>query len=145
MNRWLISLCIIGIISSDFAYSQQYRIVDNWRDYVADLAAESEDAEQIEALYADLSYLAEHPLDVNRLTHEQLKRLPFLTDNQIEALITYPQRYGELSTLYELKQIEVLDGTTLSLLLPFVKVGEKSVEKRLFTGENMLNMERMNW
>ena len=138
MNRWLISLCIIGFISSDLAYSQQYRIVDNWRDYVADLAAESEDAEQIEALYADLSYLAEHPLDVNRLTHEQLKRLPFLTDNQIEALIAYPQRYGELSTLYELKQIEVLDGTTLSLLLPFVKVGEKSVEKRLFTSGNML-------
>ena len=44
MNRWLISLCIIGFISSDLAYSQHYRIVDNWRDYVADLADESEDA-----------------------------------------------------------------------------------------------------
>ena len=67
--------------------SQHYKIVDNWKEYVEELAAETDQQEQVEALYADLSYLSEHPLDLNQLTQEQLKRLPFLSDRQIEELL----------------------------------------------------------
>ena len=107
--------------------SQHYRIVDNWKEYVEELAAETDQQEQVEALYADLSYLSEHPLDLNQLTQEQLKRLPFLSDRQIEELLAYPKRYGKMVTIYELKQIEALDWATLSLLLPFVTIGENQV------------------
>ena len=130
-------MCISCLLNVHRIYSQQYRIVDNWKEYVEELAAETDQQEQIEALYADLSYLSEHPLDVNQLTREQLKRLPFLSDQQIEALMNYPKHYGKMVSLYELKQIESLDWVTLSLLLPFVTIGEEQVEKRPITVSNL--------
>lgn len=36
---------------------------------------ETEDEERIEALYTDLSYLTEHPFELNTVTEGQLKRL----------------------------------------------------------------------
>ena len=130
-------MCISCLLNVHLLCSQQYRIVDNWKEYVEELAAETDQQEQIEALYADLSYLSEHPLDVNQLTREQLKRLPFLSDQQIEALMNYPKHYGKMVSLYELKQIESLDWVTLSLLLPFVTIGEEQVEKRPITVSNL--------
>ena len=84
MRSKLIIMCISCLLNVHILYSQHYKIVDNWKEYVEELAAETDQQEQVEALYADLSYLSEHPLDLNQLTQEQLKRLPFLSDRQIE-------------------------------------------------------------
>lgn len=79
-------------------------------------------------MYADLSYLIEHPFDLNAVTEEQLKRLPFLSDRQIEQLLSYRKRYGNMVSIYELKNIEDIDFQTISLLLPFVYIGDNLVE-----------------
>ena len=139
MKSKLIIMCISCLLNVHILCSQHYKMVDNWKEYVEELAAETDQQEQIEALYADLSYLSEHPLDLNHLTQEQLKRLPFLSDRQIEALLAYPERYGKMVTIYELKQIEALDWATLSLLLPFVTIGENQVEKWPLTVSNLFN------
>ena len=34
--------------------------------------------------YEDLTYLAEHPFNINSITKEQLEQLPFLSDAMIE-------------------------------------------------------------
>jgi hypothetical protein len=111
-------------------------------EYVEELALETEDTERIESLYADLSYLTEHPFDLNAVTEEQLKRLPFLSDRQIEQLLSYRKRYGNMVSIYELKNIEDIDFQTISLLLPFVYIGDNLVEKRLLTVKNLLKYGR---
>ena len=100
--------------------SQTIQSVDKWMEYVEEMASEIEDEAYITSIYADLSYLVEHPFEINSVTEEQLKRLPFLSDLQIQKLLEYRIKYGKMVTLYELKHIDSFDMETISLLLPFV-------------------------
>lgn len=138
MKRLFITLLVYLLINSYNINSQTINSVDKWMEYMEELASETEDEARIETLYADLSYLTEHPFELNSVTGENLKRLPFLSDFQIEQLLSYREKYGKMVTIYELKNIEGLDFQTISLLLPFVYIAEKSVDKRPFTVKNML-------
>lgn len=138
MKRLFIILCISLLIDCYCINAQITNSVDKWMEYVDELAAETEDEEKIQTLYADLSYLTEHPFELNNVTEEQLKRLPFLSDRQIESLLSYRKRYGKMATLYELKNVESLDLQTISLLLPFVYIDDIIVEKRAFSVNNLL-------
>jgi len=107
-------------------------------EYIDEMAMETEDPEQYETLFSELSYLSEHPLDLNEVGEKQLKKLPFLSDRQISNIISYRKKYGEMVTIYELKNIEELDFQTIELLLPFVYIGEKKVDNYPLTVNNML-------
>ena len=117
--------------------SQTIQSVDKWMEYVEEMASEIEDEAYITSIYADLSYLVEHPFEINSVTEEQLKRLPFLSDLQIQKLLEYRIKYGKMVTLYELKYIDSFDMETISLLLPFVYIGEIVVDKYPITVKNL--------
>lgn len=121
------------LISSYNIKSQTVIPVDNWMDYVESMAEDTENQQQVETLYNELSYLTEHPFNVNMVTAEELQRLPFLSDKQIEELCTYREKYGQLVSLYELKQLTSFDFTTIGLFLPFVYVEDKT--STLFNGK----------
>ncbi|MDR3127020.1 MAG: helix-hairpin-helix domain-containing protein [Tannerellaceae bacterium] len=99
---------------------------DKWIEYVEELGAEAENPEQVEVLYEELSYLVEHPMDINRVTAAELSRLPFLSDRQIEEILSFRKRVGEILTLYVLKVIDGMDFPTIELLLPFVYVNDEA-------------------
>ena len=80
MKRLFIILSIILLINSYYANSQIEYSVDKWMEYIEEMSSETEDEERIEVLYTDLSYLIEHPFELNTVTEGQLKRLPFLSD-----------------------------------------------------------------
>ena len=109
MKRMFINLLVYLLISSYQLKSQTLYSVDKWMEYIEEMASETEDEERIEALYTDLSYLTEHPFELNTVTEGQLKRLPFLSDLQIRELLEYRSRYGKMLTLYELKNVEAFD------------------------------------
>lgn len=138
MKNWFITPFISLFITCYSVYSQQTIPVDKWKEYIEDLADESLDEARLETLYADLSYLSEHPMDLNEVTRDQLSRLPFLSDRQIEQILRYRKRVERFVSLYELKGIEDMDFQTIQLVLPFVYVGEKSVDKIPFTVKNLL-------
>ncbi|GHT84236.1 hypothetical protein FACS189420_2100 [Bacteroidia bacterium] len=96
-----------------------------WMQYLEELA-DSEDTEtgDLEQLFEELSYLSEHPFNLQTVTKKDLERLPFLTAIQIENLLYYIYKYGPLVDIYELKNVEDLDFRTITYLLPFVYVGE---------------------
>ena len=106
MKNWFITPFISLFITCYSVYSQQTIPVDKWKEYVEDLADESLDEARLETLYADLSYLSEHPMDLNEVTRDQLSRLPFLSDRQIEQILRYRKRVERFVSLYELKGIE---------------------------------------
>ena len=118
---------------------QTIQTVDKWMEYIEELAEDlEENEERIETLFADLSFLADHPFDLNTADAEMFSRLPFLSDLQIEEIIGYRQRYGNMQTLYELKNIAAMDWATIELLLPFVYVGEQEIRRRPVSPENLL-------
>jgi hypothetical protein len=134
----LLAIGLAGLLAACFHPKAQTAFsADKWMEYLEDLSEDLESEERIEALYADLSYLAEHPLDLNTTDAETFRRLPFLSDAQIEALLACRKRYGPWATVYELKNIEALDLLTLELLLPFVYAGEVDTRRPL-TLRNLL-------
>jgi len=107
-------------------------------EYIEELTEDSdENAESIEKLYDELSNLSENPFNLNLTTVEQLRQIPFLTDVQIMNILDYRQKQGEFVSIYELKNIRMLDMETIDLILPFVYVGEID-KKRPFNPKNML-------
>jgi hypothetical protein len=138
MNRLPLFLLICLLISCYQLNAQITFSVDKWMEYVEEMASETEDEESLESLYTELSYLSEHPFELNQATAAQLQRLPFLSDNQIRDILAYRKRYGKMNTLYELKNIETLDFQTIELLLPFVYIGKKTVDKRPLTVDNFV-------
>lgn len=138
MKHLLIILFLILFINSYYIESQVSMSVDKWREYVDELAGDTEDEARIEMLYTELSYRTEHPYDLNRVTEEELKKLPFLSDLQIQDFLSYRVKTGTILTLYELKNIPSFDYLAIEYLLPFVHIGKFSVDKRKITVKNLL-------
>lgn len=119
---------LIIIIIALFAFSRLHAQInaDNtaWMQYLDELAESDESSGDMEHLFEELSYLSEHPFDLQTVTKTDLERLPFLTDIQIENILYYIYKFGPLTDIYELKNVESLDFQTITLLLPFVFVGK---------------------
>jgi len=104
-----------------------------WMQYLEESAESDErNPDDIAQLFDDLSYLSEHPFNLQTVTKQDLERLPFLTDIQIENLLYYIYKYGPLVDTYELKNVEDLDFQTITYLLPFVYVGEANKDSPNF-------------
>lgn len=138
MNKLLITLLINLLITCWNICGQNVNSVDNWMEFVDELSTSIADERQIEILFDELSYLADHPFELNSVTVNQLRVLPFLTDKQVENIISHRDKYGKFLTVYELKNVKDLDFQTIKLLLPFVYIGEIVVDKRPVTVSNLL-------
>ena len=139
VNLSMKPLLITLLITCQYAVSQEIQSVDKWMEYIEELAENLEEGEErIETLVADLSFLAEHPFDLNTADEEMFRRLPFLSDLQIEEIIGYIRRHGNMATIYELKNIITLDWPTIELILPFVYVGEPEIRKRAISPKSLL-------
>ncbi|MDH6534764.1 helix-hairpin-helix domain-containing protein [Parabacteroides sp. 52] len=142
MKRIMISLSVFLLFHTGFLAGQGHLSSDKWIEYIEELMQETEDTQRIETLYNDLSYLTDHPFELNHVNREELRRLPFLTDRQIESILTYRAKYGKMVTIYELKNIEELDFQTIDLLLPFIYIGKTAVDNLPFTVNNLLKYGR---
>ena len=74
-------------------------------------APETENVAEIEN---DLQELLSNPLEINHVTREHLRRLPFLTRQQIEAFLNFRRRQGDFKNLDEALAILAVSGDTLA-------------------------------
>jgi hypothetical protein len=119
-------LLILSLFSSSIVCSQNRPDNSQWMSYLEELAGNEETEENsVENLYEELSYLSENPFNIQTVSKQDLERLPFLTDIQIENLLYYIYRYKPIVDIYELKNVEELDRQTIAYLLPFLYVGEE--------------------
>ena len=95
-----------------------------WQQYLAELG-ETEDFESTswEEYEEVLAEYAEHPMNLNVATREDLQRLPFLTAQQIEDILAYMYRYGAMKSLGELAMIPSIGWQQRQLLRYFVEAG----------------------
>ena len=94
-----------------------------------------------EALYELLTELYQNPLDINRVTGEELAGTYLLSPPQIQAFLDHRSQSGEFLSLYELQSLLHWDNTTLENILPFLsleteKSSPKSFLERLRSEEN---------
>ena len=124
MHKYLL-VAVLSICS--FVTSAQNK--SDWETYYEQLTG-LEDAEDAswEDTYELLSDLAEHKINLNTATREDLERLIFLTDEQVEELSEYLYKYGPMRSLGELSMVESLDEPRRRLLACFVYLGEEPRE-----------------
>lgn len=117
---FLLTVCMTN------GYAQQ-----PWEQYL-DMQTDIEDVEGIgyEPIYETLCELAEHPMDINTATREDLEQLPFLNATDIENICAYLYHYAPLHSLGELAMIEGIDFNKRHLLSYFIYIGEESKPKR---------------
>ena len=75
-----------------------------------------------EELYENLLQLLSHPLDLNRVTIEELRFLKILSEEQINSFFDYREKNGKLFSIYELQVIPLFDLETILKVAPLVKV-----------------------
>lgn len=106
----------------------------SWQSLCADLLTDGDEDEETRwtESYELLSELADHPLDLNRATREELEQLPFLTSEQVMGLMEYLDRYGPMRSLGELRMVKAMDYRQLQLLPFFVYVGMPAAPRDTF-------------
>ncbi|MFT3752217.1 MAG: helix-hairpin-helix domain-containing protein [Paludibacter sp.] len=112
--------CSYSLRAQDAATTTEQLIADIFEQY----AAESDDAIDYDSFFEDLMFCAQNPINLNRATREQLDKLPFLSDMQVENILSYVYESGGMQTIYELQLVDGLDMTDIRRMLPFVNVGE---------------------
>lgn len=116
----LLALCVP-------ANAQQH----DWDEYIGALTADDDNDIEISGDMAEtLDELADNPIDINHATREDLARIPFLTDQQIEDIEAYIYQYHGMRTAGELALIESLDYKRRQLLQHFVRFDNGRAEKR---------------
>ncbi|MBF1643310.1 MAG: helix-hairpin-helix domain-containing protein [Prevotella sp.] len=113
----LILFCLILYFTIPIIAQQNMTWEECFEQFYAESEINESDKEEIFAL---LSELAEHPLDLNTATREDLERIPFLNAQQIEDIQAYVYQYHGMRTLGELSMIESLDFQRRQLLSYFV-------------------------
>jgi len=117
----------------------QNQTTSEWEDITEQLAMDNDDEEKDWTNnLEDLAYLKDNPLNLNKITKEQLELFPFLTDQQIEHLLYYLYVSGPMKTIYELQMVEDFDRQTIQYLLPFVYVGEVEEKSYLLRWKDIL-------
>ncbi len=101
-----------------------------WEKYLNEvMSAEDMESAEWEDSYEMLCELAQHPLDLNHATREDLEQLPFLSAQQVEEIMEYIYRYGPMKSLAELQMIRSLDYDRRRLLCCLVFIDEDAKEK----------------
>ena len=124
MRTVLLGLALWASLSA--AYAQQ----DNeWLRYYNEITLiDDVKTEGWEDSYNLMCEMAEHPINLNRATAEDLEQMPFLTASQIEDICEYLYMYGCVRSFAELKMINSLDTPRRKLLECFTYLGEDEEE-----------------
>lgn len=119
---WLLFVCLMPVM---VLAQKEITAATPWQQYLDQLSDVEDFEDQSWEEYEDvLNELAEHPININTATTEDLQRLPFLTAQQIEDIEAYIYRYGAMKSLGELAMINGMSWAQRQLLTCFVYVGE---------------------
>lgn len=93
---------------------------------VAEIGSLLDVSYDLSQLYDDLSIFAHSPINLNKVSREELERLQFLNEAQISNLLIYVKLHAPIYSLQELSYIAGMDSRTIRWLLPFVTLEDAS-------------------
>lgn len=103
---------------------------------------ESGDNADFESFMEELMMLSRAPIDLNKTNRDELQRLLFLSELQIENLLYHLYRYGPMHSIYELQLVEGFDPTDIRRMLPFVTLSQQQVEQEPVYTYDLLHYAR---
>ncbi|OKS85040.1 ComEA family DNA-binding protein [Mucilaginibacter polytrichastri] len=67
-----------------------------------------------------LNPFAIHKVNINKATFDDLRRYPYLSYKQINAIIQYRSEHGDYDNLNDMKDVAILDDATLMKVKPYL-------------------------
>lgn len=95
--------------------------------------------EDLTTYFDELYAFFDKPINLNRTSEDELKRLGLLNDFQINNLLEHIAKNGRLITIYEIQAIEGFDLETIYNILPFIKVSDNFDSPNITFKEMMKN------
>jgi hypothetical protein len=92
---------------------------------IESMSNSSESSADFEAILSELEYLHKNPIDLNYADNDDFRKLPFLTDFQINNLLAYRKENGNFLSIYELQLINGYTEEVIRMILPYVVVSDK--------------------
>jgi hypothetical protein len=81
-----------------------------------------EDETTLESRYENLTQLLSNPVDLNKISIEELRQFYFLNESQIQQFLKYRVEQGPFVSVYELQSVPDFDQNAINILAPLVKV-----------------------
>jgi hypothetical protein len=126
MKRHYLILIMSSIITTH-SLSQDYPRKPLDPSYLVDEIFATQELEiNYQELYENYMQLISTPLNLNKVTEEQLKALYILNPQQTNALLAYREEAGPFLSVYELQNVEGFTKDVFLKLIPFVSVEEES-------------------
>lgn len=125
-HYWFI---LLFVFSSSFLFGQsKSEIIQERVEFLAqDLESENISLEDV---FDVLSRYYDNKLNLNVATKSELEDLMLISDIQINALLKYRNEHGPFKTLYEIKDVDYWDLSTLDRIIPFVRVSKVTEKKK---------------
>ncbi len=92
---------------------------------LTDIAAQNEEDQDMEQLMEMLEDLAENPVHVNDATHDDLARIGWLTEFQINSILDHVKRNGAITSYYEIAYLYGFTPELAQILIPFISLEQK--------------------
>jgi hypothetical protein len=126
----LSALCATVAKAQDFGDKEQkaQEVIESRIEYLLQSLEESE--LDLTALFDQLYYYYDHPLNLNTATADELRSLQLMSEEQVSAFMRYRIQYGPMASIYELASVEYLTPQTIQMLLPFVSVSPAEERKQ---------------
>ncbi|HKM92587.1 MAG TPA: helix-hairpin-helix domain-containing protein [Prolixibacteraceae bacterium] len=140
MDKKIINIVLFILIALTGAHGQDpqssglsiiERIVES---YAEDLSEEAD----LSAVLEDLEHYIETPLNINTALRTDLEKFPFLTSFQIENLLAYRRKFGQIYSQYELEAIEGFNSQLAADLSSFVSFLPSDVQSKAYWKQEML-------
>lgn len=113
-------LLIWVFLSVPVALKAQERVQRILEDLLESYGSEPEENVDFQDIIDNLTYFSQHPIAINKATKDDLQQLYFLSDMQIEDLLAFRKRTGQIYTIYEMAAINGFTLELLQKLEPFI-------------------------
>ncbi|GAB4302204.1 MAG: helix-hairpin-helix domain-containing protein [Marinilabiliales bacterium] len=119
MNKRFV-LILISIFFPLLVFSQDPKSSEAIEELIEMIASSMEDEDvDYSTLTDDLYNFLENPINLNETSAEELEKLVILTDYQINNLLFYREKNGEILSIYELLLIDGFSKELVEKLMPF--------------------------
>ncbi len=142
MYRYLLLWILVTLCLS--MVSKLHAQTNDWRSHIEQLVEEEIDELSIENMFEELSYIEQNPLNLNAITREELERFPLLSLNQANAIADFLEKNRPVYTVFELRNVYMLDFSIVEFILPFFYVGKLAQKKGPFNLGEIIKHSRHN-
>jgi hypothetical protein len=110
--------------------------VSNGTQFLIENLVEDSDGENFDfgTQFEYLENYEQDPLDINNATEEELVTFGLFSAIQIQALLLYRKRFGQIYSLYELQGVPTFDVKTIVRMTPYISVSATKEQEKMNFG-----------